>query len=299
MNGKFLALLSLSFNIGLSNAQLLSAYEQAYGPWKIKLVRNSVLGKKWCLNLPNNNSNTITNRQKNTDLQLLFPPITEKINESDLISAKDVRSVSCTLTLQKNGKFIIEPDHMNCDIPAATDLIGNRPESQPPHTLEAKPDVNIDSSPTTIYSPMRGEWYITPNPYCVTDRHYDTLTLVAEPRIRRAHHSEGVITELARIELRCRLWGRYGVGAVRKRLGMKHGREMGRITHGTVMVTREVENINRGGDSKKSTKREIIASFTGRGILASNDVSRSSNEDTPDDFFDNNALEFDESEFEF
>jgi hypothetical protein len=309
MIGKLLpkmAFLSLSFSIKLSNAQLLSAYEQAYGPWKIKFTRNSIFDKKWYLGQPNNNIDSTSNRRKrkNTDLQLLFPPITQNIDENEPISAKELRSVPCTLTLQKNGKFTIELDCMNGDkiAQAATEYSGSNRLSQPTHNAEAESGIN--SSQTTIYSPMRGEWYITPNPYCVTDRHYDTLTLIAEPRIRRAHHREGMITELARIELRCRLSGRYGVGAVRNKLGMKHGREMGRMTHGTVMVIREFENINRGGESKKSTKREIIASFTGRGVLlACNDVSSSSSQDeldaAADEVIDNDTLEFDETECEF
>ena len=239
-------------------------------------------------------------QMKNSDLQLLFPPISERIKETTTV--RMVRSVPCILNLEKSGKFTIYIDDGSCNqsTPQATNAIESSSESQSTNSINKLTDQRTISS--SLCSPLRGEWYLTPNPYCVTDRSYDTLTLIAKPRIRRAHCEGGIITELARIELRCKLWGRYGVGAVRNKLGLKHGREMGRISHGTVLVVREYENENiSNGDSKKVTKREIIASFAGRGLLASNDVDVSCKGELheADELDAENDLEYDDLGDEF
>ena len=297
------------------NGQLLSAYEQAYGPWKIQLTRN-MFGKRWYLDqLPSSTDTQRSNRgskRKNSDLDLLFPPTAERIksDEGNIIS-KTVRSIPCILTLEKSGKFIIHIDDDMCfntkSHPVATNDADSQTQLHYANTTtfscESSANPNIDDeSPDTanLHSPLRGEWYLTPNPYCVTDRHYDTLTLIAEPRIRRAHCSEGIVTEKARIELRCKLWGRYGVGAVRTKIGLKHGREMARISHGTVMVIREYENtIIVIGDIKKSSRREVLASFRGRGMLAENKVSRQMFDQDEDEEEYGSGMDFDELENEF
>jgi hypothetical protein len=88
-----------------------------------------------------------------------------------------------------------------------------------------------------------------------------------------------MITEMAKVELRCKLRGRYGVGAIHNKLGLAHGWEMGRMTHGTVTFVREYVNESRsrlGSEnvSKESPRREILAAFTGHGIAARNNLNK-------------------------
>jgi len=251
--------------LNFSDGRLLSAYEQAYGPWRIKLTRG-MFGKSWYIENPDEGETPqrrSRSRGTNSDLQLLFPP-RKKDDDKSIHLTKAVRSIPCILTLEMNGEFTIHIDHGSLKSTPNTINIDNTRNE-----LQSANRTRSESTSTSIYSPLRGEWYLTPNPYCVTDRHYDTLTLIAEPRIRRAQLHDGIITEKARIELRCKLWGRYGVGAVRNKLGFRHGREMGRINHGTVLIVREYVNENSLGDiARKSLNREIIASFTGRGMLS-------------------------------
>ena len=314
-----LAILLIYCGINICNGQLLSAYEQAYGPWKIQLTR-SIFGKRWYLDQLSPREDTTRSKRggqrKNSDLQLLFPPIVSeriKAGRDTTTVSKIVKSIPCILILEKNGKFIIHVDDDSCFKTKSQHVTINGTES--PVQLQSSstdgngfnpqssisPNTENESHETaTLHSPLKGEWYLTPNPYCVTDRHYDTLTLIAEPRIRRAHCSEGMITEIARIELRCKLWGRYGVGAVRNKLGLRHGREMGRISHGTVLVIREYENANSvNGDTKKSSRREVIASFSGRGVLVENDLCEQNIDQDEDVEQYTSELDFEDLESEF
>jgi hypothetical protein len=292
-----LSVLLIYCSIKLCNAQLLSAYEQAYGPWKIQLTR-SVFGKKWYLQLlePRDDA-PISSREpemKNSDLQLIFPPTSiierTKDDAEASLATKAIRSVTCVLMLEKRGKFTIHIDDETLKTTALATSAKSNDKS--PSTNSLNTIVKTENQ-TNIYSPLRGEWYLTPNPYCVTDRQYDTLTLIAEPRTRHAQTPEGIITEMAKIEMRCKLWGRYGVGAVRNMLGMRHGREMGRLTHGTVLVVREYLNDRMNGDSKRVTKREIIASFAGRGMLSENELGNN-NDCSQDEQFANCDVSEDE-----
>ncbi|KAL3791314.1 hypothetical protein HJC23_006043 [Cyclotella cryptica] len=311
-----LALLSVSCNVWVCDAQLLSAYEQAYGSWKIQLTRN-IFGRRWYLEKMEESrgirsSFDLGEKIRSTDLQLLFPVLSnERSGDSSLVySAKSVRSVSCILNLEKNGKFAIYLDEEGLSSKAISHATSDNAEDKPQTQSRNELHSTADRSPATASphrSALRGEWFLTPNPYCVTDRHYDTLTLISEPRIRRANFRQGVVTEMAKVELRCKLWGRYGVGAVRNKLGLAHGREMGRITHGTVMVVREYANENRsrlddGNLSKESPRREIIATFTGHGMAARTDPDKERNNiqnELSDDDRNEDEMDLDELENEF
>jgi hypothetical protein len=246
-----IVLLVLTRN-GICNAQLLSAYEQAYGRWYVKLSKNFF--RRWHLStlLVNDRIDELKRSKRDTedgDLQLLFPELlplerrSTQVDEHGIenqahTTTKSVSCVSCILNLEKSGKFSLSiVEELNDE----NDLISNV---------------------------LRGEWFLTSNPYCVTDRFYDELLLVSEPRIRRSS-----TVEKARVELRCQVWGRYGAGAVRRKLGMKHGRVRGRMTHGSIVIVKQqspdVHEIGRGKERKKAstaTTREVVGTFTGRAV---------------------------------
>jgi hypothetical protein len=254
--------LLLSAGTRICHAQLLSAYEQAYGRWDVKLSKN--LFRRWHLSIINERIDELKRSKRDTkdgDLQLLFPELLPFERRSTLVdehsiesqahtTTQSVRFVSCILNLEKNGKFSLS-------------LVEESNEKN------FTPDKIEESSSNTMkYQPLKGEWFLTPNPYCVTDRHYDELLLVSEPRIRRSN-----TVEKARVELRCQVWGRYGAGAVRRKLGMKHGRVRGRMTHGSIVIVKQqssdVHEIGRGKERKKSstaTTREVVGTFAGRAV---------------------------------
>lgn len=277
---RLIALISTIFSLKtrIGHAQLLSAYEQAYGRWDIKLSKNIFCARRrWHLQtLANEKTDVLSNDRQRLDgrrneegggdLQLLFPyiPIERNStldegneiqyrfrNEHARKTTKSVRSVSCVLNLEKNGKFSLS-------LAEEADGKDDRYETGAP---------DEEDRPASIkHQALRGEWYLTPNPYCVTDRHYDELLLVSETRTRRRSN----IRERARVEMRCQVWGRYGAGAVRKKIGIEHGRIRGRMNHGTIVIVKEdvEDGIGSGkGGRKTSTIREVVGTFAGRAIV--------------------------------
>lgn len=250
-------------------AQLLSAYDQAYGQWKIKMNRN-IFGEKWYIETVDPQTSTgkqgkgkdTANSKKCSSLQLMFPnnPIIRQDDDLDenedkqqannetrtiSLTHKPVRSINCTLNLHRNGKFTIHLDDHNENNDATNTCSNN-------------------------YQPLQGEWFLTPNPYCVTDRHYDEITLISEPKIRRVFLPKTTVVEKATVELRCKLWGRYSAGAVRRKLGWKHGRSRSRMTHGNVLTVKESFHDNGLGSLGDATRllpqREIVGTFCGKAV---------------------------------
>jgi len=240
-------------NILNGDAQLLSAYEQAYGPWNIKLTKNIFARRRWHLGTLDSDRDDAdgkgsSNREEDGDLQVIFPESQSKnLDQSNdekesssyeriHITTKSVtvRSVSCILDLEKSGHFTLFIGQEDYSHNAKKELNDIHHDAYSTDTASLRKNNSTSSS---IHQPLKGEWYLAPNPYCITDRHFDTLLLVSEPRIRKLRRS--AIIEKATVELRCKIWGRYGVGAVRKKLGLKHGRAQGRMTHGTVTIVKE------------------------------------------------------------
>ncbi|KAL7472461.1 hypothetical protein ACHAXS_012815 [Conticribra weissflogii] len=299
MNQDTATLIFLMFAVAYAvEGKLLSAYEQAYGQWNIRLKKNIFANRRWYLERASNTSTSKKNQRngckEENDLQLLFPTIviqhltddasdeSESANESIQLSSmqrknapneistnydktpsefqitkQPVNTVSCILNLEKNGKFtmsILSPDK--------ADNSNN--------SLSRKQ--NIQRHFSVNHLPLQGEWYLTPNPYCVTDRQYDTITLISQPRMRRiaktSQNSKIFMIEKATVEIRCRLWGRYGGGSIRKLIGLGHGRRMGRMTHGIVMIVREFVVDGAVGDTARQLpKREIVGTFRGRACI--------------------------------
>jgi hypothetical protein len=290
----------------VGNAQLLSAYEQAYGRWDIKLSKNIFRARRrWHLQtLADEKSNVTTNDRRRRyggrkngegygDLQLLFPDIPIERNctldvgddiqhrcrnehTARATTTKSVRSVSCVLILEKNGKFSLS---------LAEEVDGKDDRYERGGNDEGHRPVSIK------HQALRGEWYLTPNPYCVTDRHYDELLLVSETRTRRCSN---IVRERARVEMRCQVWGRYGAGAVRRRIGIEHGRIRGRMNHGTIVIVKEdiQDGIGNGkGRGKTSTIREVVGTFAGRAIVDMESLGRD-----PDNLVGKGKLPDDEQE---
>ncbi|KAL3769057.1 hypothetical protein ACHAWU_008749 [Discostella pseudostelligera] len=271
----------------LCHAQLLSAYDQVYGSWDIQLSRHVLSRRRWYLptrddSVHNNGVQkkirkrigTIETEKEDGDLQLLFPEVPSRHNNAMIhhTTTKSVRSVSCVLNIEKNGKFsLTHVEDGRCSDGMKPSSANNFDHDDPID------DSTSISNQQQQHQPLRGEWYLTPNPYCVTDRHYDTLLLISEPRMRHCRRSN--IIEKATVELRCKVWGRYGGGAVRRAIGMKHGRIRGRMTHGTILIVKE-EAVVDGNKRKKRTlvTREIVGAFGGRALVESEALNKTNDD---------------------
>jgi len=248
----------------------------------------------------------------------------QQIQTTTTIS-KPVKSIQCILNLERSGKFTLslvdENDrhihHSHKEKIALNDSAYK--ESQSSSTSS-----NMVSSENK-HQPLQGEWYLTPNPYCVTDRQYDTLLLVSEPRMRRirsqrpskrllptlsrlllsssTESSSSFLIERATVELRCKLYGRYSMGSIRNILGRKHGRSCGRMVCGSIVIVKEVISTDGSSDDerrrvrKKEKTMEVIGTFSGRTIVdTGDDRAMTSRDDNTED--DEKEEDYDDSDFE-
>ena len=191
------------------------------------------------------------------DLQLLFPELrggNVTAQATDRIR-HPVSSVTCDLSLERNGRFCL----------ALSEAGSNE-----------------------AHAPLRGEYYLTPNPYCVTDRWYDELLLESSPRTRRLYFDDCTIVERATVQMTCRIRGRYGSGSVRSIMGLEHGRCRGRMTHGAILMRKEREVHRASGETKKApTERIVIGTFSALPVPANLDELEYSDGDDDDSVGDN------------
>mmetsp|Transcript_2069 Transcript_2069/g.4933 ORF Transcript_2069/g.4933 Transcript_2069/m.4933 type:complete len:255 (-) Transcript_2069:1816-2580(-) len=182
------------------------------------------------------------------DLQLLFPANNNSTAQAADLARQPVSSVTCDLSLERNGRFCLA------------------------------------LSGSTAAHPLRGEYYLTPNPYCVTDRWYDELLLESSPRMRRLYFDDCTIVERATVQIRCRITGRYGSGSVRAIMGLEHGRCRGRMTHGAMLMRKEREVHRVSGETKKApTERKVIGTFSALPIPVHSNVELEFSDGEDDD----------------
>lgn len=157
-------------------------------------------------------------------------------------------SLDCRLSLASDGTFILTPKQM-----AAVDDNGN--------TVSSIIEGVIPSHDTTEKGilDLRGSWNVLANPYCVTDRFYDQVSLTSYPRqkISKASEVEGTNIEKEERVLRtmqltmdCRMWGRHNP----RRHG--HKPKQAKMTHGTFLCR------DQNTPWWKGLYRPVVASFS-------------------------------------
>lgn len=128
-------------------------------------------------------------------------------------------SLKCRLSLASDGSFVLVPK-----------------------TLNAKSAYRV--------LPVRGRWSLLANPYCVTDRFYDTLSLVSYPRekvVGRGNSNLGNnnhILQTVQLNLNCRLWG-------------IHERQDGGVLRRVGRISREIQQPQKS--QRIETAKEIPA----------------------------------------
>jgi len=246
-------------------ARLLSAYEQAIGKWNVTLHRK------------------MSPRFFDT---VLFPPIhpaptikgqrQRQRQRQPLQRTKRLRrlpkTMDCTLVLRSDGTFVLEPP------PSFFHTDKTRTNHHPlnhKNTHVHVRDDSMDESDESVHHVgepmgMRGRWKLVPNPYCITDRQYDELTLYSHPRVQWNWRGDKILKR-ARLELRCRIWGRYGAKSIRSLMGMSHGRSKARITHGSLLYIANnsrshshSRNTNNSSTNKRYEQRRVCATFSAR-----------------------------------
>ena len=175
---------------------------------------------------------------------MLFPPLSR--NENKLAMSTRDKKMQCKLSVFSNGTFSMMDASSNDDV---------------------------------LLLPLRGTWKLRPNPYCITDRQYDELVLESFPRIQKRASDESIVQRVVPT-LKCRVWGRYGSGPIRKFMG--YTRPKSRMTHGTILWNVQQEHL------PPWKSRRVCASFTAKPIEGTSDAVQVEEEE---DFeYDNDDL---------
>lgn len=218
-------LLSVAFNI-YADAHLLNAYEMAIGKWDLRIHQRDL--PEWYSSI-------------------LFPPNPLAFKDTSSLGGKDDATVEkkrrkacsppwkrgalvCTLCLDADGTFSLVPHAVSSANHHSVN--GSRPTTM---SVDDEERALLPHMSGNRRLPAQGEWFLRPNPYCVTDCQYDTLHLRTYPRVKQIMSVE---ERYAFFEIRCKLWGRYGMKSIRQLVGHEHGRCKGRISHGTIVLRR-------------------------------------------------------------
>ena len=197
---------------------------------------------------------TIRRRDKHIFESMIFPKLTtsdkERKDYTSQIRQKK-KKFQCELILQKDGRFSLEPPSSGLNVE----------------------NVNIGEM-KTLLRPLKGQWHVDANPYCVTDRHYDELTLLSDAKVRipqkctQSRKEKDLSNcveyldkwEQIRVELNCNVWGRLGSNPIRHMLHLRRGKDAGRMVKGTISIVKSV--TQGGGDyGMEETKRVLCGTF--------------------------------------
>lgn len=113
----------------------------------------------------------------------------------------------------------------------------------PDGTFVMMPSIGAKNFPKNYRLPLRGEWNVLGNPYCITDRFYDQLQLRSYPRAATSKR-RGETINSGSLEISCRVWGRF---AKSNEIGRK-----GNMSHGALVWK---------ADQSLKFPRRILASF--------------------------------------
>lgn len=153
-------------------------------------------------------------------------------------------NLDCTLSINQDGTFLLTP---------AT-------------------NINKQSASNNNGLPLRGQWTIESNPYCVTDRFYDQLYLESYPRLEIDSKTNLPLRQV-QLHLSGRMWGRYS---------KPKGKMNGRITHGALVCKEEQTMASK----KKKLKSFLPKLKIGRPIWGSFSALRASRYPTADGWDD-------------
>lgn len=210
-----------AFRIQKAEAKIWNAHELAVGEWDVTLRGG------WLF-----------------DPSKIFPRKSfRKIGDLSFRRRLWGTSMDCSLSLCQDGTFVLSPGKT----------------SSAPELVRGGSTRNIAPRITGRLD-MRGNWKVLANPYCITDRFYDQLTLRSYPRavVRSASWPSPSGT----MNLCCRVWGRHNQSDTIGRSG--------RMTHGTLVWK---ENKPK----RVFPSRRIVASFSAR--RSSNEPSQGGWED--------------------
>ena len=158
----------------------------------------------------------------------IFPSVAQSEDETTILPFVRKRpwgrsSMDCILSMASDGTFVLTPKYVETKDSDEKEEYKTRN-----HDLVA----DDREEPNPLLLDLRGSWNVLANPYCVTDRYYDQVSLRSYPRQKTTttqnEHGSHQVSPAFQLVLNCRMWGRH------KRLSR---RKQGtyRMTHGTLV----------------------------------------------------------------
>jgi len=214
------------------------------------------------------------------DLSLIFPsvdnshaPSTSTPNSKNKVKSIPVvkrrrwgrSSLDCTLSLAPDGTFVLTPNQVTTVVEHDNSESLEKETIDTPatrHEMFTRRKKQTETESGLL--DLRGSWNVLANPYCVTDRFYDQVSLTAYPRQKvtaiRAEEADDAteerVLQTVQLTMNCRVWGRHTHHQQRQARGTKPYR----MSHGT-LVCRDV-----GSDQNtpwwKGLYRPVVASFS-------------------------------------
>lgn len=219
----------IMFFLSLVAARPLNSIQLASGEWDV-----SIQGGLWM------------------DPSRIFPSVSQRsICETiPLVKRRPWgTTLDCILSLAPDGTFVFGPKKI-------MKYTSSRNEEEEISMNDDMSTIGKESKGMGVMY-LRGCWNVLANPYCLTDRRYDQVSLTSYSRQRiipaTIDNTEEHVLQTIQMTMNCRLWGRHG----RKRREIK-GRPTccGKMTHGT-LVWRE-----HGVPWWKYFYRPVLGSFS-------------------------------------
>ena len=247
-HGSFIILAYILGTAVLCQAQLISPNDMAVGKWSLSIKRRdrSLFESMVFPTNPGLSNNAVEVNQDSDS-------ILSRVQQNVILQRKGLR---CELILKGDGTFTLLPPDL----------------SKIPDTKLGEEDDDSVQDEHYPRQPLKGQWNVRPNSYCVTDRHYDELTLKSLPKVKVPANEIGMAEsnlenletwEQITVELNCNVCGRFGSNSIRHLLRLPRGKDAGRLTHGTMSIVKTTSE--GGGDhTSEETRRVLCATFRAR-----------------------------------
>ncbi len=313
-----LFLIQLHSQMCICRAQLLSPSDMAVGRWKLTLKRRDrSLLESMVFPLQQQTQHEDEHEREHSRSR------SAGTSSPRRRKAKRRKRLDCDLILHQDGTFTLMPPasflhddgkhghhHNHRDeipIQSTTEIskvtqMEDRAvleHSDNAHEKQTTPMLDPQSQAShRQHQPLRGIWKLDPNPYCVTDRQYDELTLKSIPKVRinseRMPMSDSTSNsksaepnerndskEKIIIEMNCNVWGRFGSNPIRHMLKRPRGKDAGRLTHGTMSIVKMKQSEPDSKPMHASDSRSLERSSPVRRVLFGTFQARSTSLSVP------------------
>jgi hypothetical protein len=174
------------------------------------------------------------------------------------------RSLDCILSLSPDGTFILAPKKIIRKYSSSSSSRKVEEEISMNYCDMSTIEKQSKSSTGVMY--IRGCWNVLANPYCLTDRRYDEVSLTSYPRQRITsgaatdNPEEERVPQTVQMTMNCRLWGRHGRQPQQSYRQEKNGEQTccGKMTHGTIVW----KEHGHGVPWWKQFYRPVLGSFS-------------------------------------